>query len=177
MLSLGKLRPERKSTIISTYEFDFNNMLWSNFPIKAEFMIEDLPFGTGGFRKAFKATSITDGFKKRTWVVKKYLEEALEFIKQIKETEQTHTQKSVQMHSLARNFASQMKDKIVKEQIEGFGQAFEYRKIFMGKMDDGKYVTIKEFIDDDFVKYINNNGKLCELGDICDKAQAFAHFT
>ena len=96
---------------------------------------------------------------------------------QIKETEQTHTQKSVQMHSLARNFASQMKDKIVKEQIEGFGQAFEYRKIFMGKMDDGKYVTIKEFIDDDFVKYINNNGKLCELGDICDKAQAFAHFT
>lgn len=47
----------------------------------------------------------------------------------------------------------------------------------MGKMDDGKYVTIKEFIDDDFVKYINNNGKLCELGDICDKAQAFAQFT
>ena len=84
MLSLGKLRPERKSTIISTYEFDFNNMLWSNFPIKAEFMIEDLPFGTGGFRKTFKATSITNGFKKRTWVVKKYLEEALDFIKQIK---------------------------------------------------------------------------------------------
>lgn len=65
MLSLGKLRPERKSTIISIYEFDFNNMLWSNFPsIKAEFMI-DLPFGTGGFRKAFKATSITDGLKKK----------------------------------------------------------------------------------------------------------------
>ena len=98
------------------------------------------------------------------------------FIKQIKETEQTHTQKSVQMHSLARNFASQMKDKIVTEQIEGFGQTFERRKIFMGKMDDGKYVTI-EFIDDDFVKYINNNGKLCENGDVCDKAQAFAHFT
>ena len=44
------------------------------------------------------------------------------------------------MHSLARNFASQMKDKIVREQIEGFGQTFEYIKIFMGKMDDGKYV-------------------------------------
>ena len=36
-------------------------------------MIEDSPFCTGGFRKAFKATSITDGFKERTWVVKKYL--------------------------------------------------------------------------------------------------------
>lgn len=70
-----------------------------------------------------------------------------------------------------------MKDKIVEEQIEGFGQIFEYRKIFMGKMDDGKYVTIQEFIDDDFVKYVNNNGKLCENGDICDKAQAFAQFT
>ena len=44
-------------------------------------------------------------------------------------------------------------------------------------MDDGKYVTIQEFIDDDFVKYVNNNGKLCENGDICDKAQAFAQFT
>ena len=76
-------------------------------------MIADLPFGTGGFRKACKATNITDGFKKRTWVVKKYLEEALEFIKQIKETEQIHRQKPVQMHSLERNFASQMKDKIV----------------------------------------------------------------
>ena len=47
----------------------------------------------------------------------------------------------------------------------------------MGKMDDGKYVTIEEFIDDDFVKYINNNGKLCENGDMCDKAQDFAQFT
>ena len=177
MLCLGKLRPERKSTIISIYEFDFNNMLWSNFPIKAEFMIEDSPLGSGGFREAFKATSTTDGFKERTWVIKKYLEQALDFIEQTNETEQTHTQKSVQMHSLARNFASQMKDKIIKEQIEGFGQFFEYRKVFMGKMDDGKYVTIEEFIDDDFVKYINNNGKLCESGDVCDKAQAFAHFT
>ena len=70
MLSLGKLCPERKSNIISIYEFDFINMLWSNFPIKAEFMIEDLLFSTSGFRKAFKATSITDDFKERTWVVK-----------------------------------------------------------------------------------------------------------
>ena len=28
-------------------------------------MIEDLPFGTGGFRKACKATNITDGLKKK----------------------------------------------------------------------------------------------------------------
>ena len=91
MLCLGKLRPERKSTIISIYEFDFNNMLWSNFPIKAEFMIEHSPLGSGGFREAFKATSTTDGFKERTWVIKKYLEQALNFIEQTNETEQTHT--------------------------------------------------------------------------------------
>jgi hypothetical protein len=35
-----------------------------------------------------------------------------------------------------------------------FGKTFSYKKVFMGKTDDGEYVTI-EYIDDDFVKYIN----------------------
>ena len=38
-------------------------------------MIEDSPLESGGFREAFKATSTTDGFKERTWVIKKYLEQ------------------------------------------------------------------------------------------------------
>ena len=36
---------------------------------------------------------------------------------------------------------------------------FWYKKVFLGKMSDGDYVTIEEFIDGVFVKYINNIGE------------------
>ena len=152
-------------------------MLWSSVPIKAEFMIDEFPFATGGFRKAFKATGITAGFNETTWVVKKYLATAVDIIKETNETEQTHVQKSVEMHYLAKNFASRLKEKIEKDGLTDFGQTFEYKKVLMGKTDDGEFITIEEYINGDFVKYINNDGDICEEGEIGDKAQAFAHFT
>ena len=44
-------------------------MEWSTEPLQAEFVIEEKEFTSGGFRKAFKATSNTEGFNKGTWVV------------------------------------------------------------------------------------------------------------
>ena len=52
-----------------------------------------------------------------------------------------------------------------------FGPTFEYKKVFMGKTNSGEFVSIEEYIDGDFIKYINNNG------DVCDKAEAFVLFT
>ena len=46
--------------------------------MEAEFLVAESPFASGGFRRAFKATSITEGFKEVTWVVKKYLKSASE---------------------------------------------------------------------------------------------------
>ena len=60
-------------------------------------MVAESPFASGGFRRAFKATSITEGFKEVTLVVKKYLKSASEIIKATQETEESHTKKSVQM--------------------------------------------------------------------------------
>ena len=60
------------------------------------------------------------------------------------------------MHHLARNFTSQLKEKVEKETLTEFGTTFHYKKVFLGKMSDGDYVTIEEFIDGVFVKYINN---------------------
>ncbi|KAK3754933.1 hypothetical protein QZH41_019354 [Actinostola sp. cb2023] len=177
MLRLGKVIPKKTSTIISISKFDFHHMLWSNVPIEAEFMVEEEPFACGGFRQAYKATGITDGFRETKWVVKKYLKSALDVIELTKETEESHTRKSVQMHYLARNFASQLKEDVEKQQLTEFGPTFEYKKVFMGKIDGGAFVTIEEFIDGAFVKFINNNGELCEDGELCEKAQAFAHFT
>ena len=47
----------------------------------------------------------------------------------------------------------------------------------MGK-DGGECVSIEEYIDSDFIKYLNNNGDLCkESSVIVEKAECYAHFT
>lgn len=114
MLKLGKVISKKSSTVISINKFDFEHMQWSSVPVEAEFLVAETPFASG-FRQAFKATSITEGFKEVTWVVKKYLRSALEIIKATQETEESHAKKSVQMHYLACNFASQVKEQIEKE--------------------------------------------------------------
>lgn len=139
MLKLGKVISKKSSIVISIHKFDFEHMQWSNVPVEAEFLVAETPFASGGFRRAYKATSITEGFKEVTWVVKKYLKSASEIIKATQETEESHTKKSVQMHYLARNFASQMKEQIEKEQLTEFGPTFEYKKVFMGKTNSGEF--------------------------------------
>jgi len=94
------------------------------------------------------------------------------------QTVESHTRKAVQMHHLARNFTSQMNKKVEKERLTEFGTTFHYKKVFLGKMSDGDYGTIEEFIDGVFVKYISNNGDIGAEDDVlCDKAQCFLHFT
>lgn len=143
-------------------------MQWSNVPVEAEFLVAEIPFASGGFRQAFKATSITDGLNEVTWVIKKYLKSASEIVKATQETEESHTKKSVQMHYLARNFASQLKEQIEKKHLMEFGPTFEYKMVFMGKTDSGEIVSIEEYIDGDVIKYMNNNGEVCEKGTVCD---------
>jgi hypothetical protein len=47
----------------------------------------------------------------------------------------------------------------------------------MGKIDGGGCVTIGECIDGDFIKYLNNNGNLCEESNVMvEKAECYAHF-
>lgn len=50
--------------------------------------------------------------------------------------------------------------------------------MYMGKVEDGELLTVEEFISGVFVKYINNNGIVCEEDTtLCKKSQAFSHFT
>ena len=70
-----------------------------------------------------------------------------------------HTKKVVQMHSLAKNFADQLAQ---KDDLIEFGQALQYGKLYFGKeLDNGEFVTVEEYIDGNFVKYLNNNGMVC----------------
>ena len=75
------------------------------------------------------------------------------------------------MHSLARNFAQQVK-------VNDFGEVFEFKKVFVGKTSTDEYVTVEEYIDGDFIKYINNDGSLCsKQHPLMEKAECFAHYT
>ena len=75
MLKLGKLITDT-TTSAEIFNFDMSVMARTGRPTTVDFSIEPEPFGTGGFRKAFKATSNDRGFNGSTWVVKRYLEKA-----------------------------------------------------------------------------------------------------
>ena len=49
----------------------------------------------------------------------------------------------------------------------------------MAKLEDGEYVTIEEFIDGVFTKYLNNTGLVCgsRSTDECKKAECLAHYS
>lgn len=79
---------ENKAKKILIYKFDFVHMEWSTVPFYAEFVIEEKEFASGGFWKALKAKSIKEGFNKGTWVVKSYLETAVQLNKDTGQTTQ-----------------------------------------------------------------------------------------
>lgn len=86
--------------------------------------------------------------------------------------------KVVQMHLLARNFASQLESKVRNAgKLEAFGEMLSYRKIFYGVIDSSEHVTIEEFVEREFIKYTNNTGLLCvEDGNILgQKAECLSH--
>lgn len=83
-------------------------------------------------------------------------------IEALGQTIEGQTRKAVQMHSLALNFALQLKEKICKEKLKEFGPTFEYKNVYMGKIDGGGCVTID----------------LCEESNVMvEKAECYAHFT
>ena len=180
MLKLGKVIGDQIGTEpIEPFTFDIGSMAWSQNGTTVEFSIEKEPFGTGGFREAHKAQSHAPGFVHRSWVVKKYLKCAEETIEDTNQTIEQHTRKVVQMHMLARNFASKLEQHVENEDIkEMFGQTLKFKKVYLGKMQDNKWVTVEEFIKGTFTKYLNNTGILCGApSPIRDKCECLAHFS
>ena len=178
MLKLGKTI-NSNATSVKLLNFDIRTMVWCSKGREVQFVIEAKPFGSGGFREAFKATSFDSEFKDKTWVVKRYLPKAVDDIVSVGETVEQQSRKTVQMHNLARNFASQLSQEALKvEVIEEFGDTLQYKKIFLGETKSG-YVTIEEFVEGSFEKYVNNNGEIC--GDKKEtqtkKAECLAHFS
>ena len=85
MLKLGKVISKSSVTNITLSTFDLTKMEWSPATKPVAFQIDNDPFASGGFRKAYKAQSGSPGLKNNMWVVKRYLPAA---VKDITETGQ-----------------------------------------------------------------------------------------
>ena len=111
--------------------------------------------------------------------VEKYHSEAVKNIFDTGVGIDEHTKKAVQMHLLARNFASQLTSSLASEAAINFGETFRYRNVYCGKTKEGECVTIEKFIDGKFRKYLNNTGLLCgdKADPLCQKAKCLAHFS
>ena len=135
-------------------------MSWSCIPQKVEFIVEDDVLGSGGFRKAYKARNSYPGYNHTTWVVKTYLDDVGKEIQEdLEMTLEEHTRKIVQMHTLAKNVASQLAKKVKEDNL-----TVQFGDVFFAKID-GKCVTLEEFIEGRFAKCINNTGEACVSDD------------
>ncbi|XP_020898264.1 uncharacterized protein LOC110237033 [Exaiptasia diaphana] len=178
MLKLGKLgQPGRSTTVVKVYSFDINTKTWCQVPQIVEF-VEVSVCGKGAFRQATKATTYHPDFRHNSWVIKRYIEKARDQILNLGLTIEDHTRKTVQMHLLARNLAKQLKERV--RDVKEFGKALTYHNIYLGETG-GDFVTIEVFIEGEFKKYLNNNGKVPQAIQDKDinalKAQCLAHFS
>ena len=83
------------------------------------------------------------------------------------------------MHHLAQNFAMEIEAKIEKGDLLGvFGPTLKYKNIYLGKMN-GESVSVEEFVEGTFTKYINNDGLPCGNieEDLHKKAECLSHYS
>ena len=95
------------STAFELFEFDVHDMTWSTNCRTLFFIVDEQVLAANGFREVFKATSDAREFADSTWVIKKYLPEAVTIIGKTNQTVEEHTKKVVQMHMLAKNLAEE----------------------------------------------------------------------
>lgn len=67
-----------------------------------------------------------------------------------------YIRKLVQMYYFVRNFVFQLKEAIVTYGFYEYGQFFDYKFVYMGKIEDGEFIIefiiVEEFIDGSFCK-------------------------
>lgn len=178
ILNLGRV--VKSSTTLVKNTFHLDNMVWSTVDIPVEFQISKDLLGQGGFRKAYRAKRNTREFSNTEWVVKKYKTNALKEIENINQTAEQHTRKVVQMHNLSRYFAAQLTQVVLDEDLRDvFGETFTYKNIYLGKLPDGEFVTVEEFVEGEMEKLINNDGKPCGNKEdvMLQKAECLVHFS
>ena len=100
----------------------------------------------------------------------------LKEIEAINQTVEQHTRKVVQMHHLAQNFAAQLTQLVLDQDLRDlFGETCSY----LAKLSDGEFVTVEEFVQGKMGKLVNNDGTPCgnKEGVMLQKAECLVHFS
>ena len=93
---------------------------------------------------------------KKKWVIKTYNETAKETITTtLQSSTEDHTCKQIQMHAAARHLANLFTRKAPGE----FGQCFKFNRAYY-TVYAGNPVTVEEFVEGTFRKYVNNDGNM-----------------
>ena len=171
MIQLGKLiPPSREIATMQMEEFDVQTRSWRE-PFEATISLEIKKFATGGCRDAYKATALKG--LHGNLVVKQYREDQIEALDSLFTSVENHTRKTVQMHTLAHHFAALLHSELPV----GYGRSFKYTKLYFSKIKDD-YVTVEQYIEGQFTKYVNNTGDIINHGnEVGLKAEAFAHYS
>ena len=88
---------------------------------------------------------------------------------------QTRTRKQVQMHMTAKIIAVKLAAKAKNSEV--FTRHFSYYTFYFAKLDNEPI----RFVDGEFTKYVNNDGKPCQKllgkGSLLEQAEALVHFS
>ena len=80
------------------------------------------------------------------------------------------------MHHLAQNFAAQLTQLVLDQDLRDlFGETCSY----LGKLSDGEFVTVEEFVQGKMGKLVNNDGTPCGNKEdvMLQKAECLVHFS
>ena len=150
-------------------DFLLSSMEWGNNNTIGLYIDEE-PFASGAFRGAYKAR-ISSTEKGKTYVIKKYLQGTYDELAKIGESPDMHAKKSVQMHMLAKYFADQLRILL----------RLCYNKASYGLiLKSSEVVTVEDYVDGSFTKYINNDGtisKSIDDGNALQMAECLTHFS
>ena len=169
--------PATNRTALDLESFDVTEMKWVRSG-SLTLEIEETRFSHGAFRDAFRANTVDKNVSQTKWVVKQYQEKASNAIKDdLRMSLEDHTRKQVQMNAVARHLTKKFAKNVPPE----FGGTFEYIKVFFAVFKE-QPVTIEEYVEGEFQKYVNNNG-VCftspaeQFDEIYGKAQCLVHFS
>ena len=133
---------------------------------------------SGAFHSAFKCVAVQDGKK---WVLKKFHDITKTTITDaLASSVAVHARKQVQMHAVAWHLTQRFAAKVPAS----FGKVFKYNKVYYTEFNS-EPVTVEEFVEGKFSKYINNDGRCVtpsndaseEEEEIYAKAQCLVHYT
>ena len=185
MIKFGKLI-ENETIPIRLVSFDLLLMCWEEDTETINFKVEKEEFAAGAYRKCFKAYTSCSKLIAKTFVIKKHNDAARANFKLYQDagkkcyTEEERAKKTVQMHTLAKNIADKLGEKV---SFETYRQHFVYSPLYFGKLVDGTIATIEQYLEGQFNKYVNNSGDICNQGEfeeervMQEKAEALIHFS